>query len=121
MLTTVAQELPQWLIKGESCIISLINFSLRYIKHKEVDKKRKRQPRNDNEVEDESTFAWRCDHWHRGCKARIRIKGDHCVKDLDGTEHTCGQEPNSFRPEIADVNMESFEMVAMLKSQGFQK
>ena len=78
------------------------DFLLRYTKDKEVDKKRKRQPRNDNEVEEESTFSWKCDHYHRNCKARIRIRGDLCVKDFQG-EHTCGQEPNTFRPEIADV------------------
>ena len=49
-----------------------------------------------------ASMAWRCDHYHRECKARIWIKGDLVVKDFDG-EHTCGQEPNAYRPEIADV------------------
>jgi len=67
-------------------------------------------------VEEETTYAWRCDHWHRNsCKGRIWIRGDLCVKDFDG-EHTCGIEPNAYGPEIADVIIfERLEKVAMQK------
>ena len=77
--------------------------SFRYTYDKQVAKKRKRKNDNDdNAVQEEKTYSWKCELSHRGCGARLWVQGDLCVKEPE-RDHTCGLEPNSYRADIADV------------------
>ena len=84
-------------------IIQLI-YMIRYVFDKQVAKKRKKKSDDENAVQEEKTYAWKCELAHRGCAARLWIQGDLCVKESE-RDHTCGLEPNSYRAEIADVRV----------------